>query len=110
MKATIVKNNDFKTIGFEVTANGRRIFSWGISPVVTMYFIKEVNTNDWITDIFNLVSLKAQINELQSFVQTFFEVAKQNKLEIRSGVDFSITKDKIEQMTRQMENIIANII
>ena len=29
MKATIVKDNDFKTVGFLVTANGKNIIRWG---------------------------------------------------------------------------------
>jgi len=55
MKATIVKNNDFETVGFEVKANGQTIYSWGIAPIPSMYYIKEVDTKDWATEIAGLI-------------------------------------------------------
>lgn len=111
MKATVVKNNNFETIGFEVTASARILFSWGVSPSSPLYWTKPVNVNDWMTEIFELVRIKAQIGEAENFVFDFFEVAKMNGLvEENQAVKFAANKIRLERLNGQMENIIKNII
>lgn len=111
MKAVIVKNNQFETIGFEVTANAKTLFSWGIAPVVSMYFIKEVNVNDWMPEIFKLVRIQSTIQEKGRFESKFFSTAKENDiLEDGKGINFSAEQKEKEVLQNQLEKIIKNII
>ena len=111
MKAVVVKNNQFETIGFEVTANEKTLFSWGIAPVVSMYFIKEVNVNDWMPEIFKLVRIQSTIQEKGRFENKFFSIAKENNiLEDGKGINFSDEQKEREVLQNQLENIIKNII
>lgn len=110
MKAIIVKNNDFKTVGFEVTASGKTLFSWGVAPV-SMYFCKEINCNDWMTEIFELVNLKAKISEQDSFPRNFFQCLE-NSITMEDGVgyDLGYVDEKKKRNIEKMENIIMAII
>ena len=110
MKAIIVKNNDFKTVGFEVTASGNTLLSWGVAPVA-IYFCKEVSVNDWMTEIFELVNLKAKISEQDSFPRNFFQCLE-NSITMEDGVGYDlgyVDRQKTANIER-MKNIIENII
>jgi len=111
MNAIIVKNNDFETIGFEVTASGKTLFYWGISSTLKSNFQKEVNVNDWMTEIFELVRLTAIIGEQRHFTREFFEAAHKNNL-LKSGqsVDLNDMKERIDSIELKIQNIIKNII
>lgn len=111
MKATIVKNSNFETIGFEVTANGRSIFSWGISSMLKSNFQKEINVNDWITEIFELVKIEGQLKEANEFVRNFFELAMDNKL-LKEGQAVNCEKpdEHVSRLKEKKLNIIKNII
>jgi hypothetical protein len=64
-----------------------------------------------MTDIFELVRVKTRISELNKFMRTFFEIAKENDmLKKDQGIDFKIIKIEIEQNERKLKNIIDNII
>lgn len=111
MKAIVVKNNEFQTIGFEVTASAKTLFSWGVSPSSPLYWTKPVNVDDWMTEIFELVRIKAQISEAKNFVHDFFEVAKINGLiEDGQAVKFEANKVRLERLESKLENIVKNII
>jgi hypothetical protein len=112
MKAIIIKNNDFETIGFEVTGSGKTLFSWGISPLLKSNFQKEINVNDWITEIFELVRLEAILREQGNFVNDFFRIASGQHLlkDIDKGADFSEHKQLMSDTRNKIENIIKNII
>lgn len=111
MKAIVVKNNEFQTIGFEVTASAKTLFSWGVSPSSQFYWTKTVNVNDWMTEIFELVRLEAQISEAKSFVSDFFNVALANGIiENGQSVKFEGNQNRIARLERKLENIIKNII
>ena len=111
MKAIVVKNNEFQTIGFEVTASAGTLFSWGISPSSSLYWTKPVNVNDWMTEIFELVRIEAQLSEANQFVRDFFTVASQNEL-LKEGksVKFEGNQNRIARLEGKLENIIKNII
>lgn len=111
MKAIVVKDDNFKTVGFEVTASGKRLFHWGISPESGLYFTKQVNEKDWMTEIFRLVELRATIDEQRNFTRNFFEVASgQHLLKKDQGVNLQKNEDRIRCNEEIMENIISNII
>lgn len=106
MKATIVKDNNFKTIGFEVTLNGKSLYSWGIAPQPTN-FTKEVNTNDWAKEIFTLVSLEAKLSEQRNFISKAFDYLIADK---KGGIKFRDNGKEIEQTEKAIESIISKII
>ena len=110
MKATIVKDNDFKTVGFLVTSNGKDIIRSGISPH-PMVFCKEVDAKDWETDIIALIELQERLMCEKTFVQHWFEAAAASGLDTS---DFSLrvtaNQDRIKKIESKIENIINNII
>jgi hypothetical protein len=111
MKAIIVKNNNFETVGFEVTANATTLFQWGISPLRKDLFQKEIDCNDWMTQIFELVRIKAQIEITEDYIFDWFRDARTNKISWpESGVTFTRNENKLAALKAQMENIIKNII
>ena len=111
MKATIVKNNNFETIGFEVKHSGRTLFSWGIATELKSNFQKEIDVNDWMTSIFELIRIEVQISEEHRFVSRWFEIAtKQGFVKQNQGVNFDISEARLVELTQKMENIIKNII
>lgn len=117
MKAIIVKDNDFQTIGFEVTSkaeNGLRgetiLFSWGISSTLKSNFQKEVNVNNWLVQIFDLVKLKGVLQEQEEGVREFFSVAGKNKLiKDGQGVDVNDYKQRVEITKMKIEKIVKSI-
>lgn len=113
MKATIVKNDDFETVGFEVTVNGKRVFGWGISPQNPIYWTKPVCVENWYTEIFALVALQAKRNEQCDFVSDFFETAQSNpeikKILENSGVNMTKHDEKCKRTEEKMLNIIKKI-
>lgn len=111
MKAVVVKNNQFETIGFEVTANSKTLFSWGVAPVMQLHFVKEVSTDDWMTEIFELVKLEAKLSEEKNFARKFFDLAfSENMIKDGKSICFSESKTRIVKLEKSIENIIKNII
>lgn len=111
MKAIVVKNNDFQTIGFEVISNGVTLFNWGISSCLKSNFQKEVNAETWMPQIFELIKLKGILEEQNGFIREFFSVAgKNNMLGENQPVDLGDYKERISRTGLKMENIIKNII
>lgn len=111
MKAIIVKNNNFETIGFEVTGSGTTLFRWGISPQLKSNFQKEIDVNDWMTQIFELIRIETKIREEDEFPRRWFEIAYDQKLiKEGQGVIFRIREQAAKRLKEQMENIIKNII
>lgn len=94
MKATIAKDNDFKTVGFEVTSNKNVIFSWGVTPNPQTHFCKEVNCKDWETDIISLIMTN---EELKVYIRL-----NQDLVEPTLNVHIKRLEDRIK-------NIISNI-
>lgn len=111
MKAIVIKDNYFETIGFEVKASGTTLFRWGISSELKSNFQKEIDVNDYMTQIFELVRIEARISEENRFVSRFFEIASgQGLLKKDQGVNFSGHDEEMKKLQQQLENIIKNII
>lgn len=112
MKAIVVKNNEFQTIGFEITGSAKILFQWGISPMNKNNFQKEIDTNDWITEIFTLVKLQGTISEQREFIRNFFKVASGQHLlkDPNKGANFKEFEEELKRNEEKMENIIKNII
>lgn len=110
MKAIIAKNNDFETVGFEVSNSGEVIFRWGVAPLATFHFVKEISCNDWMSEIFQLVRLQERINEQFDFTRNFFRCLEEsNKLE-EAPYNLSSVDAKQKRNAEKMENIIKAII
>lgn len=111
MKTIVVKNNSFETIGFQVKQGENVIFHWGTSPNQYV-FVKEVNTYEWTKEIFELVSLRAQINERCNFVSNFVDVLKKSNIVLSDDqvVNMRSYKDETARLEVKFENIVKNII
>lgn len=113
MMAIIAKNEKFETVGFEVVANGRTVFSWGVHPDRMFNFVKDVNANDWLTDIFTLVEMARDIRNEEAFCQHFFEAVADSehiRIDEGHGVNLSKSEARIASLKARMQNIIANIM
>ena len=113
MKATIVKNDKFETIGVEILGNNNEIvFTWGIAPVVSMYFIKEIDTQKFENQIIELVRLNAEISLLDNFSSLFFDVAlASGAIKCNSkGVPQAFNFEKIKKEKTMLENKKQRII
>ena len=113
MKAIVVKNEDFQTIGFEVTIDNKSIYSWGISPTLKWHWQKEVDTKNHLTvnAIFELIRLDAVLNEQENAYRLFFAVAEENNL-IETGKPVNCEKynERVEATKARIEKIIKNIV
>jgi len=105
MKAIIVKDDTFKTIGFEVTDANNTLFSWGISPTLKSNFQKELILSAGnILVIFELVRISSQIQERNRFHSYFFEVSK------LPHADFRKYDRDTDQLVAKMENLIHKLL
>ena len=111
MKALIAKNENFETVGFEVTANGSRIISWGIHPDTAFNFVKEANTKEYITEIFALVRLQQELHDEENLFRACFEAIHDSEdlKGFDGAVNFSKNRERITNLKSQISNIIANI-
>jgi len=113
MKAIVIKNNDFETIGFEVKSNGLTIYQWGIASELKTNFQKEINVNDWMPQIIDLIKLEQEIRTRKDFVRDFFDTCGKNKGNMEypvGGVIFEHYEEKTKRLIDMVENIVKNII
>jgi len=112
MKAIIVKDDDFKTIGFcvsePVNENGLKgemtLFSWGISPCLKSNFQKEINVEKNITTIFELVRLQATIVQRGQTMSQIFDTD-----ESIHSIETNKFGKETDKLVRRLETIISNL-
>ena len=116
MKAIIIKNNEFKTIGFEVIANGEKVFTWGVSTLLKTNYQKEIDVREHINAIFRLVELRGRLVALNGYASDFFEALNSatdkdgNKVKHREGIAYTLPdKEKKEELINETLDIINNI-
>lgn len=111
MKAFITKNDDFKTVGFQVESNnGMKLFTWGIDHTSPFNFTKEVPTEPILETIFLLQKYDAKLNAYNRFVQDWFEIAKQNEnVKVDGGVNFKEIEERIASINATIETLINKI-
>jgi hypothetical protein len=109
MKTTIVKNNDFKTIGIEVTQNNKTVLNWGVAPLIQFHFVKEVSMNDYGVKIIELIKINERLSLLGfEFTKMFFEsVFKKEGQEVSLNSEF--VKKEEERLWQKFDNILQNI-
>lgn len=110
MKAVVVKNNDFKTVGFEVTSGDHTIFLWGVAPCSALYFQKEVDVNKYMADITRLIKLETMMNCFLGFKRNFFQVLEDSGVNKHNGYNLSSIDNEIDNIALKMDNIINSII
>jgi hypothetical protein len=110
MRAILVKNANFETIGFEVKSNGLTIYSWGIASELKSNWQKEINVNDWMPQICKLIELQGILQVRNNATRDFFEVAEMNGL-LKAGqaIKIKFYEELLNRTTQTIENIIKNI-
>lgn len=110
MKAIIIKNENFETIGLEVYEENYNVFNWGVSSYLKSNFQKEVNiAKDLVPKVFEMILLKEEIRIGERFNSTWFEVAMLNKLyKPGTGVDFKEQNAKLESLKNKLEKMIKS--
>lgn len=113
MKATIVKNDNFETIGFEVRTENTSndvIFAWGISPS-PMYYVKSVINEELEFIVFELVKLQSKHDTLQNFKSLFFGVIDDTeKANGKIPYNMKSIKDQIKQIENAMKGYIDSLV
>ena len=98
MEATIVKNDDFQTVGFEIKGkDGNREFYWGITPN-SLYYTKSIKLTE--EQFAKFIRLSTQLNELKKFQSRFFSIIRIN--ESVSALD---TAFNFQDIVRDIENL-----
>ena len=108
MKATIVKNDNFETIGFEVRAENTDndvIFAWGISPS-PMYYVKSVINSELEFIVSELIKLQSKHYKLESLSSLFSGVIA-GTVDANRRIAYNI---KIEDQIKQVENAMKGYI
>lgn len=102
---TIVKNDDFKTVGFHVHVENRQIFSWGCSS--DMYYNKNVTIEPkHIETVMELVKIKTKLAVLEDSKRDWFDIAKENGVDLNRGYKFTKIEEKTNALNKRMLNII----
>ena len=110
MKAVIVKNDQFETIGFEVTEDNKRIFSWGIAPQ-PWNFTKEIDEKKHFESIILLLTLEARISERAMFFSNMMDVLTESKIKINgNGYKMKGFDIKTQLMQEKITTIINKLI
>lgn len=116
MKLTVYKNDEFVTVGIEVTesvytSTGKHethYFSHGVTG--GLCWSKEVTlTPLLLTRVKTIISLKKEISDLENFRWTIFEVLKDNGWENGKGVKMQAIDKKIEQAQESLQRNLEAI-
>ena len=103
MEATIVKNDDFQTVGFEIKGkDGNREFYWGITPN-SLYYTKTVKLTD--EQFATFIRLSTQLNELKKFQSRFFSIIQLNEsvMSLETAFNFQDIVKDIENLEKIIE-------
>lgn len=104
---SIVKNNDFATIGFHVYFGNHRTFTWGIADEPSLYYVKKQDANEESMEkILELMNLEREHRIREDFVRDFFETAKANGIDVTRGYKFNSYDEKLSAITKRISNII----
>lgn len=109
MEATIVKNDDFQTVGFEIKGkDGNREFYWGITPN-SLYYTKSIKLTE--EQFATFIRLSTQLNELKKFQSRFFSIIRINESVTALDTSFNfqdIVRD-IENLEKRLELMINSL-
>lgn len=108
MKAIIVKNDNFETVGFEVSIKKdgeKRVYHWGISPN-PMYYTKQVRLTE--DQLVNIVRLAAQIHEVKRFNDHFWDIITKNEKVMALEPSFNLSR--VTEYQAQLEADLMKFI
>ena len=102
---TIVKTDDFKTVGFHVYAEKEQIFSWGCASY--MYYNKKITAKpEHMDKVMELVKTQAELSFLESSIQDWFDIASENGIDTNRGYKFTKIEEKTNNLNKRLLNII----
>lgn len=113
MKAYLVKDDEFKTVGFQVETNeGVGLYSWGISHNSSFYYTKEVDAEKYIYTAIQLTKLQKGLEIYEHrFISEWFKIAQDGNY-LKKGVtavNFSYTEEIVRQCNAEIERLISTI-
>lgn len=104
---SIVKNDDFVTVGFQATCKGVAMFTFGISPTNTALYVKQREaTGVDMEKVRELMYLHTRQTYLEGFVMNWFGIAELNGIKTEKGVKFTETDKAIADCKQRIANII----
>lgn len=109
MEATIVKNDDFQTVGFEIKGkDGKREFYWGITPN-SLYYTKSIKLTE--EQFATFIRLSTQLNELKKFQSRFFSIIQLNEsvTALDTAFNFQDIVRDIESLEKRLELMINSL-
>lgn len=109
MEATIVKNDDFQTVGFEIKGkDGKREFYWGITPN-SLYYTKSIKLTE--EQFATFIRLSTQLNELKKFQSRFFSIIRINEsvAALDTAFNFQDIVRDIENLEKRLELMINSL-
>lgn len=113
MKAFLVKDDEFKTVGFQVETNESwGLYSWGISHNSPFYYTKEVDAEKYIYTAIQLTKLQKELEIYEHrFISEWFKIAQDGNYLKKgvTGVNFSYTNDIVKQIKLEIERLISTI-
>lgn len=114
MKATLYKNDDFKTIGFYAETNeGAKIVFWGCANPSS--WRKNVDFEKNAEIIFDIVNKMKEKSAYEQFIFEWFDIAGDNGIHevLRNAgkdrINFSRIEEKVAQLGREIERKINEI-
>lgn len=107
MTISIVKDDDFNTVGFQAACDGVTMYSFGITPANSPVYIKSrLATADEVTKVCELMRLHARLSYLKGFAMDWFAVASSNGIEVEDGIKFTERNNAIANCQSRIEHII----
>ena len=108
MEATIVKNDDFQTVGFEIKGKDGREFYWGITPN-SLYYTKSIKLTE--EQFAKFIRLSTQLNELKKFQSRFFSIIRINEsvTALDTAFNFQDIVRDIENLEKRLELMINSL-
>lgn len=92
MDITIIKNDDFETIGIKVTTSNpghytpETVFAWGIT-YEGMYYTKKIRGDYYEKEIFALVRADMEAQAANNLMRTVTKVIEENDIKVEAVVD-----------------------
>lgn len=111
MKAVIVKDSEFKTIGLKVsTEKDSRKFAWGVCPM-DCYWVKAVDMREYEDTILDLIATSNRLSEARDAVSKFTNVVHTiDGFDKNYAGGFSFDAKEYDQNVKQLEARIEKLV
>ena len=106
-KISIVKNDDFQTVGFQATCKGVPMFTFGLSPTNSALYVKQREaTGEDMVKVRELMYLQTRLTYLEGFVMNWFNTATSNGMKLDDGIKFTERDKAVADCKKRIEEII----